>query len=105
MKLKSIIGIMAACFLVATPGLASATAITGHITKLYVSTPTNLPFRVFLDTTTSCPGGFFYVDGSSANYQVYVSTLMLAYSQGKSVQLTYDIDASNWCVIRDMAVS
>jgi hypothetical protein len=87
------------------PQIASADTINGHIATLYVSTPTNLPFRVILDTPTTCQASFFYVDGSSPNYQVYVSALMLAYSQGKTVRLVYQVDANNWCEIREIGIS
>ena len=92
-----------AVFLV-SPRVTLADSITGHITKLYISKPTNLPFRVILDTGTTCQATFFYVDGSSANYQVYVSALMLAYSQSKPITLVYHVDANNWCAIDEIGI-
>lgn len=106
MKLKTKLGaLFCASSLFLLPQMASADTINGHITALYVSTPTNLPFRVIMDTPTTCQASFFYVDGSSPNYQVYVSVLMLAYSQGKTVRLVYQVDANNWCEIKEIGVS
>jgi hypothetical protein len=50
-----------------------------------------MPFRISLDNapTTECAMGILYVDFTNQNYQAYVSTLLLAYSQGKQITLYY----------------
>jgi hypothetical protein len=78
---------------------------TGHINKIFTSLPNNYSFRVFFDTEMSgCNSEFSYVNTSDPNYQVYVSTLLLAYSTGKSVTVITVLDSGGYCRINELSV-
>ncbi|HWW24821.1 MAG TPA: hypothetical protein VNZ85_02875 [Caulobacter sp.] len=87
---KFVLGVLAALPFLLASGQANALTRTGKITGVFLSTQANLPFRISLDNSPSeCAAGILYVDFGNANYQAYVSALLLAYSQGKQVQIYY----------------
>jgi len=89
----------------AIAGIASAGSYTGHLTSYFVSVPSNLPFRVYLDgQTPNCPANLFYVDSSNPNYQAYVSGLLTAFSMQKTVIITYTVATSGYCSISEYQV-
>jgi len=87
---KFVLGVLAALPLLLASGQANALNRTGKITSIFLSMPGNLPFRIALDNPPpECAGGLLYVDMGNANYQAYVSTLLVAYTQGKSIIVYY----------------
>lgn len=89
-----------------TPALAANQTVSGvHIINVMVSLPGNLPFRIYLDQTLPaiCTYNFIYVDTSNSNYQTYVSTLLVAYSTNKKVNVTYAVDANGFCQLQEFA--
>ncbi|MDV6331298.1 hypothetical protein [Asticcacaulis sp. 201] len=86
-------------------GNAMAETYTGRLASYFLSGPSNLPFRVYLDTSTpNCPGNLFYVDINNANYQAYVSGLLTAFSMQKSVIITYTVGTGGYCAISEYQV-
>jgi len=97
--------ILTSCFVGTT---ANAGQYTGHIATLFVSAPNNLPFRITLDVSTpDCPLNILFVDSGNSNYQTYVSTLLLAYSLGKSITVTYTPSTTygSYCSINEFSVN
>ena len=90
-----------ATLLVALAGATPANALegaTGKIKGFYFSSPGNLAFRVTLDSTlTQCAGNFVYVESTFGNYQAYVSGLMLAQSQNKTITIIYNVKSNGYC--------
>jgi len=83
----------------------SAASYTGHIANYFVSLPTNMPFRVYLDLETpDCPNRLFYVDFNSANYNAYVSGLLTAFSMQKTITISYTISSNGYCLISEYRV-
>ena len=92
---------LSAATLFASPAIASNLNVTGHVTGIFVSQPGNMAFRVGVDQalSNSCKAGFLYIDTNNSNYQTYVSSLLLAYSMGKSLNFAYSVDANGYCQI------
>jgi hypothetical protein len=91
---------------IASPAAAAPLQKTGRISEIFLSGPYNYAFRIFLDSgLPSCAGNFAYMNIDSGNYQAYASALMTAYSTNKTVDLTYQIDATGGtCTILEFAV-
>jgi hypothetical protein len=84
---------------------ANAAAYSGHIVSYFLSGPTNMPFRVYLDIDTpACPAKMFYVDFNHPNYQAYVSGLITAYSLNKTVIISYTTGQGGYCLIQEYQV-
>ena len=87
---KIVLGALVALPLLLASGQANALGRTGKITSVFLSAPGNLPFRITLDNPPpECAGALLYVDFGNANYQAYVSTLLVAYTQGKPIVVYY----------------
>ena len=83
--------------------------MTGTIQNTAFSSANNLAFRVMLQyngTTllSDCLHRFAYINTSDDNYQAKVSGLLLAFSQGKLVQMSYVIEPSGFCRITDFQI-
>jgi hypothetical protein len=88
--LKALTAIVVALPILLTSTQSYALGRTGKITSIFLSSPGNMPFRISLDNAPpECAGGILYVDTTHPNYQAYVSGLMLAFSLGKQVNVTY----------------
>ncbi|MBW8859562.1 MAG: hypothetical protein JF570_07475 [Caulobacter sp.] len=87
---KLVLGVLATLPFLLAAGQANALTKTGKITGVFLSSQANLPFRISLDNSPlECFAGILYVDFGNTNYQAYVSALLLAYAQGKQVQIYY----------------
>lgn len=107
---KFVLGVLAALPLLLASGQANALGRTGKITSVFLSSAGNLPFRIALDNPPpECTGGLLYVDMGNANYQAYVSTLLVAYTQGKPI-IVYYAQAQNVgqalpaCIIQEFGI-
>ena len=97
---KLMAGLLALALGAAIAGSASANVYTGHLIGYFLSGPSNLAFRVYLDSATpNCPEKLFYVDMTHPNYQAYVSGLLTAFSMQKTVLITYAAGTGGYCTI------
>jgi hypothetical protein len=106
-RTMSIRAITAVVLLVTTSGASAYSYWTGKAAHIFFSGAGNFAFRVYPDaasTMTGCKDNFAYVDSSFNNYQVYVSSMMLAFATGKPLHLTYSPDAQGYCIISDGSV-
>ncbi|MBW8892030.1 MAG: hypothetical protein JF617_07670 [Burkholderiales bacterium] len=105
-KLRLLTGLLAILGVFGAPAASQAGGIGGvHIVKYFVSGSTNLPFRIHTSPApTDCPGGFFYVEWTEPNYQTFVSGLITAYAQNKSVSITYAIGTGGYCRVMEYQV-
>ena len=105
MKSRILLCAVAAAATLALPTTSEAGGVAGYISKYYVSMSTNLPFRVFMATPPAdCPSDFLYIEWSEPNYPTYVSGLIAAYSQHKSVTINYAIGSGGYCRIMEYEV-
>lgn len=105
--MKKILYAIASCLIlgVAAPGWADSPIYSGHLASYFVSNPSNLPFRVYLDVDTpNCPERLFYVDINNPNYQTYVSGLLTAYSLNEQILITYAPGSGGYCQIVEFQV-
>jgi hypothetical protein len=74
-------------------------------TILYVSSIDNYQMRMYGPITSICPAGFAYVNQSDPASKTYFSAMMLAYANGKQVNLfTANPDAIGACRILEIQV-
>lgn len=74
-------------------------------TILYVSSIDNYQMRMYGPITSTCPAGFAYVNQSDPASKTYFSALMLAYANGKRVNLyTTNPDAIGACRIMEAQI-
>lgn len=97
--------LLAAALILAAPLSPAMAGPTGRITEVSNSNAGNYSFRVFLDSgVAGCTYNFAFINTSDDNYQAKVSTLLTAFSLGKTVQLTTSVVAGNFCQISDINV-
>jgi hypothetical protein len=106
-RFKSILSAVGLVITLATPAVSHADQVTGKIQKFFVSTSNNAPFRVTMQSITlsQCGGNFLYVDYAEPTFQTYVSGLMTAYAQGKTVTLIYTVQTGGWCRVMEYEVN
>lgn len=74
--------------------------------SLYVSSAENYQLRLYGPITGICPAGFAYVNQSDPASKTYFSALMLAYANGKRVNLNVvSPDAVGACRIAEAQIS
>lgn len=74
--------------------------------SLYVSSAENYQMRLYGPITGVCPAGFAYVNQSDPASKTYFSALMLAYANGKRVNLNVvSPDAVGACRIAEVQIS
>ena len=79
---------------------AFADTYSGTITLIQIVDTGSMQFRVTLNTTMSnCDLNFAFVETGSALFSAYTAGLMTAYSQGKTVNLQVNREASGYCRI------
>ena len=98
--------LLAALLFTSTLAFAETTA-PFKISTIAVHQPGNLPFRVYgMPNIPSCPGGnFAYVDENDTTANAKISTLLTAFSAGKSIYLevlpvTHPANGNTYCQIR-----
>lgn len=90
--LKTLSATLATLSLLVTAGQAGAQVLSGSgkITGVFMASPGNMPFRISLDNAPAqCAHGILFVPFDQPNYQAYVSGLLTAYAQGKTVTVYY----------------
>jgi hypothetical protein len=74
--------------------------------SLHVSSTDNYQLRLYGPITGTCPAGFAYVNQSDPASKTYFSALMLAYANGKRVNLNAaSPDAVGACRIAEAQIS
>lgn len=98
--------LLAILFFTSTLAFAETTA-QFKISTIAVYPAGNLPFRVYgMPLTPNCPGGnFAYVDDNDTTANAKISTLLAAFSAGKSIYLevlpvTHPANGNTYCQIR-----
>jgi len=98
--------LFAALFLMSTLACAQTTTAPFKISTIAVHQPGNLPFRVYgMPTVPGCTANFAYVDEDDTTANAKISTLLTAFSAGKSIYLlvlpvTHPNDGKTYCQIR-----
>lgn len=103
--MKKVFALLVLCFLAS--GVSAQVRMTGVFvpTVLYVSGADNYQMRVFGAISATCPSGFAYVNQSDPASKTYFAALMLAYSNGKRLNLSVaPPDAIGACRIFDVIV-
>lgn len=71
----------------------------------YVSGAENFHFRVDgVPATANCVSSFAFINKSDGGSSVKIATLLLAYAQGKKIDLYVDKEASGYCRIIEFVV-
>ncbi|HWW24729.1 MAG TPA: hypothetical protein VNZ85_02410 [Caulobacter sp.] len=104
---------LVALSLLMTAGQAGAQTLSGsgRITGVFMASPGNMPFRISLDTSVQYAHGILFAPFDQPNYQAYVSGLLMAYAQGKTVTVYYTPNYAvagqtlNACTILEYGVS
>jgi hypothetical protein len=106
MTIRTLAGALVLAAALVAPTVSQAGSLSGvRITKYYVSSSNNLPFRVYTDVAPAdCPGGFMYVEFTEPAYQTYVSGLLSAQAQNKIVTFSYVIGSGGFCRITEYQV-
>ena len=81
---------------------AQSSTREGTITNIYLSAGTNYGIRVHLikngvNQLSDCPGFWAYVNKDFDNYELYASSILTSYTQGKKVTLVISKDAGGFC--------
>lgn len=81
---------------------AQSSTREGTITNVYLSAGTNYGIRVYLvkngvNQLSDCPGFWAYVNKDFDNYELYASSIVTSYAQGKKVTLVISKDAGGYC--------
>lgn len=76
----------------------------GTISNIYLSAGTNFGIRVYLlkngvNQLSDCPGFWAYVNKDFDNYELYASSIITSYAQGKKATLVISKDAGGYCRI------
>jgi hypothetical protein len=89
----------------ATPASAQTVTKSGHVQRYWMFQGQNYAFRVFLDVPTpECAEGFFYTNVSDDNYQSYVSGILAAALNHKSMTIYANVD-NGYCHLYSVDVN
>lgn len=81
---------------------AQSSTREGVISNVYLSAGTNFGIRVQLvkngvNQLSDCPGFWAYVNKDFDNYELYASSIITSYAQGKKATLVISKDAGGYC--------
>lgn len=81
------------------------TLFSGKIKYVYLSSPTNMAYRVTLDVNLpDCLYNFAYISPSDGNYDAYASLLTAAAAGNRSINIWITTDANGFCHMDELQV-